>query len=124
MKKKILDVGQIQRAQREFAAERDWDQFHLPKNLAMALAAEAGELLEVFQWMTEKEALGVADDPVKRTAVEHELSDILYYLFRLADKLDIDLDKAFWEKFEHNRKKYPARLARGNAKKYTELRDK
>jgi len=94
---------------RTFVAERDWDQFHTPKNLATALSVEAAELLEPFQWL-------------KREHVRLEMADVLVYLVRLADKLDVDLAAAVTEKMALNRAKYPADKARGDARKYTEYR--
>jgi dCTP diphosphatase len=99
----------------EFAAERDWDQFHAPKNLAMALAAEVGELLEHFQWLTESQSAALAED--ERQAVALELADIQVYLVRLADKLGIDLVDAAHRKIDLNAKKYPVEEARGHARK-------
>lgn len=106
---------------RVFARKRDWDQFHSPKNLAMALAGEAGELLEHFQWLTEEQSLSVARDPVKRGKVAEELADIAIYLARISDKLAIDLGQAVNSKIRANAKKYPVALAKGKATKYTEL---
>jgi dCTP diphosphatase len=103
----------------DFAAERDWDAFHAPKNLAMALAAEAGELLEHFQWLTETQSAAMPED--QRAAVALELADIQLYLVRLADKLGVDLVEAAHRKIDLNAEKYPAEKARGNARKYTEL---
>ena len=102
-----------------FAAERDWDQFHSPKNLAMALAAEAGELLEHFQWLTEAESAALAD--ARRDEVALELADILLYLVRISDKLGVDLVAAAHRKIGLNELKYPADLARGSARKYDQL---
>lgn len=112
-----MDIEALQRKLSEFAAERDWDRFHSPKNLAMALAAEAGEVLELFQWLSEPESAALA--PAQRTAVAHELADVLIYLLRLADRLDIDLDAAVVRKMEINAEKYPVALAKGNATKYS-----
>jgi NTP pyrophosphatase (non-canonical NTP hydrolase) len=103
---------------RRFAAERDWDQFHSPKNLAMALVVEAAELVEHFQWLTEEQSGTLPED--KKGEVEAELADILIYLVRIADKLEIDLYQAALQKLEHNAGKYPADQVRGLAKKYTE----
>ena len=102
---------------RAFAAERDWDQFHSPKNLTMALMVEVAELMEHFQWLSEAQSvnLAAADKP----AVADELADILLYLVRLSDKLDVDLLKAALHKLEKNAAKYPAEQARGSAKKYS-----
>jgi dCTP diphosphatase len=103
---------------REFAAERDWDRFHSPKNLSMALAGEAGELLELFQWVTEEQSAAL--DPEKLAKVRHELADVFIYLLRLADKLHVDLLDAAAEKIALNALKYPADRVRGDARKYTE----
>lgn len=102
-----------------FATARDWDQFHSPKNLAMALAAEAGELLEHFQWLSESQSETL--DAARRDAVALELADVLLYLVRLADKLDIDLVAAAHRKIGLNELKYPSDKARGNARKYDQL---
>jgi len=104
---------------RQFAAERDWDQFHSPKNLAIALNVEAAELLEHFQWVPDAET--AAMPPEKRAKVREELADVLLYLVRLADKLDVDLAAAAAEKLEMNATKYPVDKARGSSKKYTEF---
>jgi dCTP diphosphatase len=106
-------------ALREFAAERDWDQFHSPRNLATALAVEAAELLEPFQWLSEEQ--GCALPPDRRAAVEQEMADVLLYLVRLADKLDVDLEQAALAKITRNGDKYPAEKSRGSSRKYDEL---
>lgn len=103
---------------RQFAEERNWDQFHSPKNLAMALAAEVGELLAHFQWLTEEQSKLIPRD--KLAGVEEEIADVLIYLVRLADKLDIDLFAVSQKKIEFNALKYPAEKVQGSAKKYTE----
>lgn len=103
---------------RSFAADRDWDQFHSPKNLSMALMVEVAELMEHFQWLTEAQSLDLAAK--SKDAVSEELADILLYLVRLSDKLDVDLPKAALRKLEKNAAKYPAEQVRGSAKKYTE----
>ena len=103
----------------EFSAERDWDQFHSPKNLVMALAAEVGEQLDHFQWLSEQQSAELPEQ--EREAVALELADIQVYLVRLADKLGIDLVQAAHRKIALNADKYPADKARGNARKYTEL---
>ena len=110
-----MDIEALQRQLAEFAAERDWEQFHSPKNLAMALAAEAGELVELFQWLTETESANL--DATQRQAVAHELADVLIYLVRLADRLDVDLDVVVSEKIRINAEKYPVALAKGSAEK-------
>lgn len=115
----MTDLEKLRDRLREFAAARDWDQFHSPKNLSMALAGEAGELLEVFQWLTEEQSRGL--DPKAHAQVRQEIADVLLYLIRLADQLDIDPVAEAHRKLEENERKYPAEKARGNAKKYTEL---
>jgi NTP pyrophosphatase (non-canonical NTP hydrolase) len=111
-------LTQLRDAIREFTRERDWDQFHTPKNLAASVSIEAGELLEQFQWLQSGEAseLGAA----RLTEVRHEMADVLVYLIRLADKLDIDLATAVIEKLALNRAKYPAEKVKGDARKYDE----
>ena len=106
---------------RTFAQERDWEQFHSPKNLSMALAAEAGELLDLFRWLTEEESRLVADSPDKLARVREELADVLLFLVRLADQLGIDLEQAAQDKLEDNASKYPVAKARGRATKYRDL---
>ena len=110
----------LTRKLRRFAQDRDWNQFHSPKNLSMALIVEAAELVEHFQWMKQKESFALAED--KLAAVEEELADILVYLVRMADQLDIDLISAAKKKIKSNEAKYPAELVRGSSKKYTEYR--
>jgi len=102
-----------------FASDRDWNQFHSPKNLAIALNVEAAELLERFQWMSDAESTAL--DAELQAKVREEAADVLLYLIRLADKLGIDLLAAASEKIALNAKKYPVEKARGSSKKYTEL---
>ena len=102
----------------DFAAERDWHQFHSPKNLAMALSVEVGELLEHFQWLTPEQSSALGDDA--RAAVGKEIADTQIYLIRLADQLGIDIIAEVEEKMRANAAKYPADVVRGSARKYTE----
>jgi len=104
---------------RRFNQQRDWEQYHSPKNLAMALAGEVGELLECFQWLTEQQSRNLT--PEQRAAVEEEIGDVTIYLLNLADHLGIDLIEAAHRKLEQNARKYPIAKAKGQAKKYTEL---
>lgn len=106
-------------ALRAFAAEREWEQFHTPKNLACALSVEASELLEHFQWLTDAQSQTLAPD--KTAEVAAEAADVFLYLLQLCDKLGIDLIAAAQAKMEVNAQKYPAEAARGNNRKYTEL---
>ncbi|HHJ15615.1 MAG TPA: nucleotide pyrophosphohydrolase [Gammaproteobacteria bacterium] len=103
---------------RVFAEDRDWDQFHSPKNLSMALSAEVAEIIEHFQWLTEEQSNNLPKDKLEEVGTE--LADTLIYLVRLADKLDIDLLTAAVNKIELNEQKYPVERAKGSAKKYTE----
>jgi NTP pyrophosphatase (non-canonical NTP hydrolase) len=116
MKDKFLDETRARL--REFARDRDWDQFHSPKNLSMALAAEAGELIEHFQWLSESDSYTL--DARARVAVELELADVMLYLIRIADRLEIDIPNAVSRKLAINESKYPKDLVKGSAKKYTE----
>jgi len=103
-----------------FAKARDWEQFHSPKNLAMALSVEAGEVLEHFLWLTQEDSRSLST--AKHEAVESELADVFIYLVRLSDQLGIDLQAAAAErKIRYNETRYPVEKARGNAKKYTEF---
>jgi NTP pyrophosphatase (non-canonical NTP hydrolase) len=116
----VSDFTQLRDLVRQFVDERDWDQFHTPKNLSAALAVEAAELLEHFQWLRDGrfDELGEA----KLREVRHEMADVLVYLVRLADKLDVDLMAAVEEKMVINRAKYPADQVRGDARKYHEYK--
>ncbi|MFP3964650.1 nucleotide pyrophosphohydrolase [Actinomadura fulvescens] len=100
-----------------FAAERDWEQFHTPKNLAMALAGETGELLAELQWLTPEESWNVMDDPKAGPRVQGELADVFLYLIRLADLLDVDLVESAAAKLAENAQRYDADAYRGSARK-------
>ena len=115
----MSDLDELREQLREFDMARDWDQFHSPKNLAMALAGEAGELLETFQWLTEEQSR--RPTPETLAAAGEEIADVLLYLVRLSDKLGIDPVAAARAKLLANATKYPVDKARGNARKYTEL---
>jgi dCTP diphosphatase len=104
---------------RRFASERDWDQYHSPKNLTAALCVEAAELLEHFQWCTDDESKSLPAEHLEK--VREEMADVLLYLVRLADKLNVDLLDAATNKIALNALKYPAAKARGNSRKYTDL---
>jgi NTP pyrophosphatase (non-canonical NTP hydrolase) len=113
------DIQALQSALRQFARERDWAQFHSPKNLAAALTVEASELLEHFQWLTEDQSRQLPDE--KRAQVGSEIADVLLYLLQLSDTLGIDPLQAARQKMAINAQKYPVALAKGNSTKYTEL---
>lgn len=112
----IRTLDELAAAVRAFADERDWDQFHAPKNLAMGVAIEAGELMEAFQWLTPEQSQALP--PAALEGVRHEMADVLLYLVRLADKLGVDLLAACTEKIALNAAKYPADTVRGQSKKY------
>lgn len=113
------DLTSLRNELRRFAAERDWDQFHSPKNLASALAVEAAELLEPFQWLTDAQSQSLS--PKQAEAVRKEMADVLIYLVRLADKLDVDLVAAAYDKIAENAAKYPTDKIKGSSRKYTDL---
>jgi dCTP diphosphatase len=114
-----MSLEELRGALQRFASERDWDQFHSPKNLAIALSVEAAELLEHFQWTPEADSKALTPD--QHAKVREEIADVLLYLIRLADKLNIDLLAAATDKIQVNAAKYPVDKARGSRKKYTEL---
>jgi dCTP diphosphatase len=116
MSPEILD---LQAALREFSRERDWEKFHSPKNLASALAVEAVELLEPFQWLTEEQSRQLS--PERKMHVCDEIADVLLYLLQLCDALQIDPLEVAWQKLRANAEKYPVSLAKGNSAKYTEF---
>ena len=118
-----LPTDELQQRLREFASSRDWDQFHTPKNLAMALAGEAGELVELFQWLTPAESFQLGSDPLSRSRVAAELADILIYALRMADVLGVNLADAISAKIDLNETRYPIEQARGSARKYSDMSD-
>jgi NTP pyrophosphatase (non-canonical NTP hydrolase) len=108
-----MNISKIQDAVTQFVNERDWDQFHSPKNLSMALAVEAAELMELFQWQTDNDFKNI-----DQTKISDEVSDIFFYLIRLSQKLNIDLEKSFFDKLKKNIIKYPVNISKGsNAKR-------
>jgi NTP pyrophosphatase (non-canonical NTP hydrolase) len=117
----LIDVTVLSHALANFARERDWDQFHSPKNLVMALSSEVGELTEIFQWISEEASLSICADEKSAEAVRDELADVAMYLVRIASVLGVDLNEAIVEKLHKNSEKYPVNKARGNHKKYDQL---
>ncbi|MEO8384053.1 MAG: nucleotide pyrophosphohydrolase [Betaproteobacteria bacterium] len=115
----MTELDSLRDQLRTFAAERDWDQFHSPKNLAAALAVEASELLEHFQWLTEAQSKQLPPEALEE--VRAEVADVLLYLIRISDKLGIDLIEAANAKIILNAEKYPVEKARGSSTKYTAL---
>jgi len=114
-------LARLDRRLVQFARERDWEQFHSPKNLAMALAGECGELIAHFQWLTEAESRTLS--PSKKQEVAHEMADILIYLIRLSERLDLDLLAAAEEKIAINERRYPADKVRGDARRASEYEE-
>ena len=111
----MIDVlKEVQDKITEFVRERDWEQYHSPKNLAMSVAIEAGELLEIFQWLTIEESHQVKNDPQKKEHVGEELSDVILYCLRMAQVMEIDISAALLDKIEKNKKKYPKEKYFGN----------
>ena len=113
----MRDIGELAERLREFAVARDWEQFHTPKNLAMALAGEAGELLAEFQWLTPEEAAGIMADPQAARQVRSEIADVFLYLTRLADVLGVDLLGVAADKLEENERRYDVATYRGSRRK-------
>ena len=114
-------VGEIRERVMAFARERDWEQFHSPKNLSMALAAETGELMEHFLWTESKDSAATLADPKKRAKIEDELADVVIYALEFANIGGIDLARAIEAKLAQNAAKYPVEKAKGRSDKYTEL---
>lgn len=114
-----MEINKIKNILKKFSEDRDWEQFHSPKNLAMALSVEASELVEIFQWLTEEQSYNLSDS--KKQHTKEEIADIAIYLLRICMKLDIDLEEAILEKMKKNEEKYPVDKVKGSAKKYTEL---
>ena len=105
---------------KDFVETRDWQKFHNPKNLSMALAAEVGELLEIFQWMSDTDSLGAGSLASIKEKTSHELADIMLYIIHIASVMNIHLNEAIQNKISINNNKYPADLVKGSAKKYSE----
>jgi NTP pyrophosphatase (non-canonical NTP hydrolase) len=116
----VIDSQKLAMALRSFAAERNWDQFHTPKNLAISISLEAAELLELFQWSRGQSGWDEVTDPAIRSRIEDELADILLYVIRFADKAEIDLESVAERKISANAKKYPAESFYGSDRKYNE----
>lgn len=112
---------QLHKAMQQFATARDWEQFHSPKNLAMALTVEAAELQECFQWLTEAQSQALTAEQL--TAVRDEIADVQLYLIRLAGQVGVDIEQACWDKMKKNDAKYPADRVQGSAQKYTAYED-
>jgi NTP pyrophosphatase (non-canonical NTP hydrolase) len=112
------DIDKLKKLVEAFAVERDWEKFHTPKNLAMALSVEVSELTEIFQWLTPEQSCSLND--AKQSDVNDELADIFIYILRISSVMNIDLFSSVQNKIIKNSKKYPIELVKGSAKKYTE----
>lgn len=122
MDKKVHDsLISLKEHSQKFIEDRDWSKFHNPKNIAMGLSIEAGELLEIFQWLTEEQSFAIKSESRNLQKVKDEAADIFHFLIRLSTVLDFDLIEAFWEKMKKNESKYPVQLCKGSAEKYSEL---
>jgi len=108
-----MNYEKIKKEIKDFVDERDWEQFHTPKNLSMALSVEASELLEIFQWQKAEEYKNATEE--QKEMIKDEIADIFYYLVRISDKLDINIEEALLKKMKKNREKYPKELAKGKA---------
>ncbi|MDG9921464.1 nucleotide pyrophosphohydrolase [Pseudomonas juntendi] len=117
----LVDVVRLAAALQQFADDRDWQRFHSPKNLILALTGEVGELCEIFQWMSDADSISAATDPEIGQAIKDELADVLMYLVRLSSVLGIDLNQAVTQKLASNGQKYPVEKARSTSKKYDRL---
>lgn len=116
----ILNVQKIAEQLQKFATERDWDQFHTPKNIATSISVESAELLELFQWTRGQKDWNEISEVEVKEKIENEVADILLYLIRFADLAKIDLEKVALRKIELNAKKYPIETSKGSDKKYNE----
>jgi len=116
-----MDIINIQNQLQNFASERDWEQFHTPKNIAMALSVECSELVEIFQWLNPEESK--LPNKMQLELINNEVADIAMYLLRFCDLLDLNLENAIQEKLVKNAEKYPINLSKGNAKKYNRRSD-
>lgn len=114
-----MNIQKIETILKKISHERDWDKFHSPKNLSMALSKEASELLEIFQWLTEEESYNLSVN--KNNHVKEEVADIFIYLLRICIKFNINLEEVTYQKLEKFEKQYPVEKSKGNAKKYDEL---
>ena len=119
-----MDAIRLQQIIAKFTEDRNWDQFHSPKNLAIALSVESSELLEVFQWLKDEQSLVENLSEKDLQLIKEEIADIQIYLLRLADKLGIDIETVTLEKIEKNAKKYPVKLSMSNATKYSRREEK
>ena len=115
----IMNLDIMKEYSQAFVRKREWDKYHTPKSIAMGIAIESAELMELFQWLDDQQSFDLKDDPDKKEQVADEMGDILHYLVRLSTLLDIDLNQSFWDKLKKTEAKYPASLVKGKKEKYT-----
>ena len=120
MSKENLNLDVIKEKLKQFSKERDWEQYHSPKNLAMALSVEVAELVEIFQWSNDGGIKEVEDEQTRKE-IEEEIADIFNYLIKFVDLMDLDLEKISLEKIQKNDEKYPVEKSKGNSEKYNKL---
>tara|TARA_B100000768_G_C11256223_1_gene366519 strand:+ start:61 stop:423 length:363 start_codon:yes stop_codon:yes gene_type:complete len=120
MGKENLNLDIIKEKLNQFSKERDWEQYHSPKNLAMALSVEVAELVEIFQWSNDGGIKEVENEQTRKE-IEEEIADIFNYLIKFVDLMDIDLEKISLEKIQKNHEKYPVEKSKGNSEKYNKL---
>ncbi len=118
---KNLPIENLQQRAKHFVQERDWEQYQTPRDVCMSLSIEASELLELFLWLKDTEVAAIKDNQKKMPAIKDEIADVFYWVIRLADMLNIDLEVAFLEKLKKNELKYPVETCKGKTEKYTEL---
>ena len=123
-KREEAAIQEVMEKLEEFLIERDWEKFHDPKNLAMSISIEAAELMELFQWLTTEEAIAESKKPELRERIKEEIADVMLYCFSLARIIDIDVSQAMLDKIRKNKKKYPAELFHGIARKYNTSSDR
>ena len=115
------NITELKKQVKTFCEDRDWDQFHSPKELAIGLVTEASELLDIFRFKSEEQINGLLEDPERRTCIADELADTFYFILRFAQMNNFDLSEIIATKIQKNEKKYPLHLAKGSNKKYTEF---
>lgn len=118
-----INISRLRRLAQDFVDERDWNKYHNPKDLAISIAIEAAELMEIFQWAGPKEVAKMMENAEKIVSIKEELADVMILCLNLANTLNIDVSQAISEKIKKNKAKYPAELFRGNYRKYTQLKE-
>lgn len=118
---KTTNISELRDTVRSFIEHRDWSKYHNPKDVAISIAIEAAELIELFQWVKESELRTITEDPKKLSRLKEELADVMIYCLSLANVLNIDISQAISKKITENENKYPAEQVKGNYKKYTEI---